>query len=279
MSKRWNNIAGFSVIALLFVLAVVFAVNYRHISAGLEEGALDVLESAFPSDYGPFRELTSVWVSTPPTLDGVMEEGEWDSAATVEIDATDTTRPGVATSDSNTLDRQQTRGIIPYSSNHATVYFMNDADYIYVAVDVTDDFLDFGAGTDDISKRDGIEILVSEDPYQKRSEEDSHTHILIILGNGEKFAPDLGYGEPAAAVKSDGSGYVVEVRWDSANFADTIGFDVAVNDSDDPNTEKRHAHYCWNGTRYNVWKDEHDWGLVHIDQEPADAVSAPENLD
>jgi len=255
----------------ILIILVLVIVNHEEISAGLEEGVLNVLEAAFPPDFGPVQELESGWAVVAPTLDGILSDGEWAGAAVVEIDATDKSRPGVASGNSNTVNLRETRGIIPYSSNHATVYFMNDANNIYVAVDVTDDILDFAADRDDtIWQKDSVEIRVDGNFSRRWSKEDNRFGgSPIILGDGKRVRNAGPYIESAAAAKPDGSGYVVEVRWDSKDFAETIGFDVAINDSDDPKIGNRHAQYYWNGREDGGWTNEREWGVVHLAGETA----------
>ncbi len=231
---------------------------------------LGVSLSEPPIDHGPHQELQSRWAETPPEIDGVLSAGEWTGAATVAIDATDRKRPGVASRDSDTYKYRQTGGMIPYESNHATVYVMNDADSLYVAVDVTDDVLDFAEIHGQVWRCDSAEVRLDGNLSRKRHKERNRFgRSIIVRGFGDKATDDLNleFVDWAASVKEDQSGYVIELRFDAEEFNKDIGFDVAINDSDDPNIHRRHAQYYWNGTRDSGYQDEREWGVVHLASE------------
>ena len=240
---------------------------------------LGVSLSEPPVDHGPRQELTSRWAESPPTIDGVLGRGEWERAASVKIDATDKRRPGVASGDSDTYNRGRTGGVLPYESNHAVLYVMNDTASLYVAVDVTDDVLDFSTSEGDLWRNDSVEIRVDGNLSRKRNKEHNRFgRSAIILGNGTKINDDLNveFMDWAAQVKEDGSGYVVEARFDSEGFHDSIGFDVAINESDDSRIRQRHAQYYWNGTRDRGYLDEREWGVVHLASKE-DGANSPES--
>lgn len=260
------------VLLVLVTLAAVVVMNGERIGKVFDGVALDVFEAVEPHDFGPVQELNSRWAAAPPTLDGVLSPGEWAAAAAVDIDGTDKKRPGVASGDSSTHDRRTTRGLLSYDSSHATFYLMNDENRIYVAVDVTDDVLDFETKSDQIWAKDSVEIRVDGN-FSRHffKEEDRFGHSPIMLGNGEKTRVVEEYVRTAAAEKPDGSGYVVELSWDSTDFKETIGFDVAISESDDPDIWNRNGQYYWNGTRDGAWRDEREWGIVHLATEAVGA--------
>jgi len=61
---------------------------------------------------GHSGDVLSAWTATPPTIDGVMATGEWDAAASAEFTIV---------------------------HNPATIYVMNDANNLYIAIKIQDD--------------------------------------------------------------------------------------------------------------------------------------------
>ncbi|HOL93572.1 MAG TPA: sugar-binding protein, partial [bacterium] len=92
-------------------------------------------------------------------------------------------------------------------------------------------------------------------------------HSIIIRGDGGAVgsapAGDLASG---AAVKPDGSGWIVEFRQSIAGFAPVIGFDLAINDRDTPGQDNRDGQYRWNGEVDAGWDDETQWGELTLAQ-------------
>lgn len=219
-------------------------------------------------DFGPVQELQSKWTNTPPTLDGKISPEEWDHAVSVDIDATDKTRPGVASGDSNTVDQEKTGGIYPYESNHATFSVMNDGKYLYVLIVCTDDLLDFATGGGVAFRNDGCEVLVDGNFSRLAKKENNRFGgIAVIRGDGgaaELNGKVLAKSEFGASPKKDKQGWIVEMRWEITDFEDTIGFDIVINDSDDPNILDRHAQYFWNSFKDDTYIDERQWGILHL---------------
>lgn len=228
---------------------------------------------AAETDFGEAQTLSSPWAKMAPTLDGVLSPLEWDEAAKVEIDGSDKTRPGVASGDSNTVNQEKTGGILPKTSNYATFYVKNDDKYLYVAIDCTDDILDFATKGGEAYLNDGCEVLVDGNYSRLEKKEDTRFGgIAVIRGDGgraELNGADISPLNFSGRAKEDGTGWVAELRWDKTDFAETIGFDVIINDSDDPKIEKRHGQYFWNSTKDITWQDEREWGTVKLAKTPA----------
>lgn len=211
--------------------------------------------------------LDAGWAETPPTLDGQLSEGEWDTAMVVGFDGSDGIRPGVTGPDSGTIGGDGA-GFQDPSDSSAVIYVMNDADNLYIAVDATDDVLDFSLS--DLWRNDSVEIRIDGNFSRLTAKEgDMFGHSTIVLGNGEgtASAPE-GDWESAASVKPDDSGWIVEYRTSTEGFESTIGFDVAINDSDDPNNDSRDGQYRWNGAVDGGWNDETQWGTLTLATEP-----------
>lgn len=191
-----------------------------------------------------------------------MGQGEWDHAVVVAFDGTDRVRPGVASSHKDSIRDRKTSGLVSFSSNHAVLYLMNDESRVYAAIDVTDDVLDFGEG--DVAKRDSVEVFLSDAERQTARFHGKPRYFLLILGDGRATVGDLPAGAYAAAVKSDSSGYIVEMVWESPSEDKVISFDVGINDSDDPTNESERNQYFWNGTHDSLLSEGRECGRVHL---------------
>ncbi len=213
---------------------------------------------------GPTQRVAAGLASAPPALDGSLDEGEWADAAVLKFDSSDAVRPGVVGPDSNTIGGPNGDGFQLYEDNHAVVYVMNDVDNLYVAVDVTDDVLDFSLS--DVWRNDAVEIRVDGNFSRSTPKEgDIWGHSMVIRGDGGAVAsaPD-GDVESAGAAKPDGSGWIVEFRQSIAGFEPVIGFDLAIDDSDDPGSNDRDTQYRWNGDVDGGWNDETQWGELEL---------------
>jgi cellulose/xylan binding protein with CBM9 domain len=230
-------------------------------SPDVKEVVHDVVDTIEPLDMGPALELTSKWTSTTPDLDGVLGEGEWDRAVMTQFDGTDRVRPGVASSQKDSIRNRETSGVIPYSSSHATLHVMNDEFTVYAAVDVTDDVLDFGEG--DIAKRDSVEFHLVDSVQETTRIHSKPSHFLLVRGDGVAAVGSLPEGEYAATVKPDRSGYIMEIAW-KRHARDSIGFDVGVNDGDHPSSEGSRRQYYWNGTHDSAVSEGREFGAIRL---------------
>ena len=270
-----SNLSGSKVALAILVgvaaLAVVL-VGYREpIRTALEklwqvrevrEFSHDALDTVDPLTMGPTIEVKAGWTFTEPDLDGVLDEGEWDQAAMVGFDGADRIRPGVASSHKDSIRDRGRSGLIPHTSNHAVLYLMNDEIRMYVAIDVTDDVLDFGEG--DVAKRDSVEIALCDAGLQTERLHGKPRHFFLFLGDGRVFVGGLPGGEYAATVKPDFSGYVVELAFKPPSEDDVIGFDIGINDSDDPANEDGSNQYFWNGTHDSLLSEGRECGRVYL---------------
>jgi len=125
------------------------------------------------------------WTDVPPTIDGIIEDGEWDDAYVVMIDY----YPDP-----------------PHRNDTIYIYFMNDADYLYIAVDLLPD------NTTDAG--DFCALLFDEDDNDL----------------WENFLPD---NEAWYMVNVyNYSGDLMPEGWGSKPFLWAYGFDVSPNDED-----------------------------------------------
>ncbi len=225
---------------------------------------------ATPTPVEEALQISSVWATSPPVLDGLISSGEWDNTTTLEFDGSDGIRPGIASPDSNIIGGPNGDGFQTAEDSRATVHIMNDGTYFYVAIDVDDDILDFSQAT--IWRNDAVEIRIDGN-YSRLSQLENNIFGFnaIVRGDGGavgNFTPGLGI-DSAARAKSDSSGWIVEFRCTLADFSRTIGFDIAIDDSDDPNQTARDSHYRWHGRNDSSSRDEGQWGIVVLADNPA----------
>ena len=275
MSSDNRNRTLLGCLSVVVVFSIAIAANYESISKGwqklygldeVRELTYDVVAATAPLEIGPTQELESTWARTRPVLDGVLTHGEWNSVSSVEFDGTDKIRPGIAIGVRDSAEDRETSGTNSYSSSHAALYVMNDENHIYVAMDVHDDRLDFADG--DVAKRDSVELFVRERLSQEQGNGGGVEHFLLILGDGKRAVGGLPGGAFATSPRPDGTGYAVEIRWTRTDSDTKIGFDVGINDSDDPAGGERRNQYYWNGTRDGLLGDEREWGLVRLADAP-----------
>lgn len=234
--------------------------------------ALLVFGLAF-SSFAQEQTITAGWVSTPPTLDGVLSPGEWDGATMISFDSTDRVRPGISYTDAEVIGGPNGDGLQSYEDSHVNVYVMNDADNLYIAVDAIDDILDFsnvgGTSTQDF-RSDSAQIRVDGNFSRSNPKENSHFGFNTnVMGDSGRLSSEQGDVEASGAAKPDGSGWIVEFRSSTEGFEPEVGFDVAINDSDDPNESLRDAQYAWNGESDAGWNDETYWGSLILATEPS----------
>ena len=219
--------------------------------------------------FGQEQTMTAGWASTAPALDGTLGDGEWTEAARINFDGTDAIRPGAVGPDSETIGGPNGDGFQSAEDSSVVVYVMNDGANLYVAIDATDDILDFSLG--DVWRNDGVEIRVDGNFSRSSSKEgDMFGYCPCIRGDGGATAsfPSGGDMESAAAAKPDGSGWIVEFRSSTAGYEPMVGFDIAIDDSDDPNSQSRDSQYRWNGDVDAGWNDETQWGALILATEP-----------
>jgi len=212
------------------------------------------------------QTLVAGFATKAPVLDGKLDAGEWKEAARINFDGSDAIRPGVTGPDSNTIGGPNKDGFQSAEDSSVIVYVMNDANNLYIAVDATDDVLDFSMT--DVWRNDSVEIRVDGNFSRRTAKEGTiWGHSIIIRGDGGAVgsapAGDLASG---AAVKPDGTGWIVEFRQSIAGFAPVIGFDLAINDRDTPGQDNRDGQYRWNGEVDAGWDDETQWGELTLAQ-------------
>lgn len=135
-------------------------------------------------------EIDSVWASTPPTLDGVINEGEWDESAMTNIDFFPDP---------------------PHRNDTIYIYFMNDAEWLYIGVDLLPD------------------NTTDEGDYVGAFFDEDNNGVFNL------YAPQLEdyYAYGIANMSDDDDEYLVPMLLESSNgFMYSADFDTSVNDDD-----------------------------------------------
>ncbi|MBD3266988.1 hypothetical protein GF373_09990 [bacterium] len=227
--------------------------------------ALCVAMPLFAQDNGNEQYLNAGFASAAPTLDGELADGEWSDAAVISWDATDRVRPGISSTDINPVGGPNGDGVQTYEDSHAVAYIMNDAEFLYVAIDVTDDILVFDNVTSGSYKNDGAEIRIDGNYSRLTTKEgDNMGFSTNIMGDNTNASNVQDGAEVIASTKADGSGFYVEFKTPIAGFEPMIGFEIAINDSDDANEEQRDTQYRWNSPTDPSWQDESQWGNLTL---------------
>ena len=224
-----------------------------------------ILGLAVCSAYAQEQTLVSGWASKAPVLDGKLDAGEWKEAARINFDGSDAIRPGVVGPDSGTIGGPNKDGFQPAQDSSVIIYVMNDASNLYVAIDATDDILMFDKA--DVWRNDSAEIRVDGNFSRKSVQEGTALgYDVCVRGDGRAVAnaPSGADLETKAAVKADGTGWIVELRQGTAGFAAKIGFDVAIDDRDTPDQDSRDDQYRWNGATDVAYQDESMWGILTL---------------
>lgn len=234
--------------------------------------------AAFAHDPQP---LISPFTNSPPVIDGDL--ADWDQAKFIEV----TPATGVFDGESATTDDPA-----DLSFSFAVT---NDAEYLYVAMAITDDILVLDTNPDPTDKQarawmdDCVEIFLDGDHSHSPHARDS-TGVefktggeFSIVANGAVTSRESGvplkngdpdywisaasYGPaPAAAYQapwdSEQRGFVIEARFHyrimGVYAGDTIGFTLSAHDDDDGGD--RDAGLYWKGVGLHSWKDEAGWG-------------------
>jgi len=129
----------------------------------------------------------SAWTSNPPTVDGVLSLGEWDNAATVEF---------------------VIKYLVGEPTTNGTLYVMNNADNLYLAVKIEDDNLNIGDVLDfhfdndnDGIREDGDDVLGFDVNYGFY---DSFWRTDFGLHGHMEDSVDGGTSDGASAASGDG---------------------------------------------------------------------------
>lgn len=227
-------------------------------------------------------------------LDGILGPGEYDGANSYSFDhdtAAGNTAPGVHISGTT----------YPADRENLTFHVFHDAQYIYVAVDVTDPDLSFEYPDRNFWNADSPELYLDGNMSRSNSIEGNRFGCqLTVVGDGRlaasnnKYFPEMldapGGGkymengrdsedEPiywacGAKVKDDQSGFIVEYRVDKQQILDpaersTIGFELMMNSGDSSNPGVRTGKWGWHssdadGVPYEAYNNESGWTLLEL---------------
>ncbi|MBN2329536.1 MAG: hypothetical protein JXR73_20510 [Candidatus Omnitrophica bacterium] len=233
--------------------------------------------------YPVFFEIP--FVDQVVTLDGVLEEGEYEGAYTETFDHADKTPPGVHWSpDGAEVDAEL---------ENATFHIFHNNDYIFVAIDVVDKIgLDFESGLPDIWKNDSTELHFDGNLSRSNPKDNNaYGFQAVVLGSGELVGgndgpamvelPNGGYASTngaywnaGAKVKDTEDGYIVEYAIDKSKILDpvdrtVIGFEILMNSGAGTGDRTGKWGY-WNTslgadeTDAEHWDNEQGWAIVEL---------------
>jgi cellulose/xylan binding protein with CBM9 domain len=246
------------------------------------------------SQYVKDTLVEAPFLSNTVTLDGIISDAEYDGANvyTFDHDASDgNTAPGVHIS-----------GVeYPADVENISFYVFHDAEYLFVALDVTDPSLSFEYSDASFWNADSTEIYLDGNLSRSESIEGNYSGCqLTVVGDGRiassnnKYFPEMldaqgggkymedgrdGENEPiywavGVKAKDDASGFVVEYRIIKDQILDPvsrtqIGFDIMMNSSDADNPGVRTGKWGWhssepNGNVFEPYNNESGWTLLDL---------------
>jgi hypothetical protein len=221
------------------------------IDGGLDGGDEDS-DSASHSDGDTdidIEPLTISSIATPPTINGTLDDGEWN------------------------LDTPITKLAQGTSGNTAQFGAVWDPQSLYVAIMVEDEDLCVGTETDTYNY-DSIEVYLDADDSKGDTYDSRDAQIIIKYVDIDYVQYGINtqlYPSVVARGAAVDGGYVVELSIPWADLGITpqegvsIGFDVGINDDDPPCTNSgaptRDAELRWAGTADN-YQDTGAFGIL-----------------
>ena len=227
--------------------------------------------------------LVSTFTMQPPAIDGDL--AVWDQSAFIQVTPTNGVLDGESSSIQDPADFSFMFGV------------RNDAEYLYVAVAITDDILVLDTNLDPNAKAarawmdDAVEIFLDGDHSHSRDARDAAGQEyktggeFSIVANGAVTSKMSGvplkngdprywtsaasYGAPPGAAYQapwdhETKVFMVEARFNYRILGEDIGpgsiigFTVSAHDDDDGGG--RDTALYWQGISPSCWKDESGWG-------------------
>jgi len=210
----------------------------------------------------PRRATTAYFVATPPVIDGILGSGEWPASSSQRF-----------YSWLGTIDSP--------ADFSATFNVVHDANFIYVAVTVTDD--DIGSATvpQNWWQDDAVEIFVDDNHSQNLGSVDQTVGHIGQVGvnwnvtahGGANSLTGPGPTDQWNAVPSlpSPTNYVIEffIRKSAAGLptsGTTVGFNVQLQDRD--SSVPQQARLWWFGAiDPDPWDNEYGWGNLILSSE------------
>lgn len=190
------------------------------------------------------------------SIDGVISTDEWDQAAIYFMDGADKAAPGIVVEGSKA-------GLADTS---ATIYVQHDADYLYLAVIVSDDTVVSRAGY--VWEADCVELFLDHD-NSDTNKTGLKRYQFDVSANGDTIAtsivPDNSWD---AAASARAGGYAVEYRLSKSALGlatgQAYGFDIAVSDVE-PYAGAIQTRY-WLFSNIEASTDETRWGDLYLEE-------------
>jgi hypothetical protein len=207
-------------------------------------------------------ELEAPMVTSPPAIDGTIDESEWKYAVATEV-----------TPKTGSWDFGKTE--VSY-----VFYVMYDEDYLYVAARLTDDDIQIDTAAEgsiggNTWQDDSIEIFVDGnhnhalDAFDAAETPFGGQHV-ITANNAVRFTDGVkSFGDDtdddfyAVADIKDDNHWEMEARmrlelFGSPKQGDVVGFDISTNDDDGGGEEE--AALFWTGEPPDIYSHEAAWG-------------------
>ena len=173
-------------------------------------------------DGGGASALEAPFTSQPVTVDGTMSPGEWQDAYSYSEDASDLVPPGVVVQGSTTGP----------SDTSASIHLKHDSNYVYIAVEVTDDTIVPSAPN--MWDADVVEIFLDHDNSRTGNIGFNRMQFNVNAGGSVAEGGAVPPGSWNGAASSHANGFVVEYRIlkSALGLAETgtYGFDIAISD-------------------------------------------------
>lgn len=200
----------------------------------------------------PAGPMTAPYTASAVTIDGTLGTNEWTDANSYPMDAADTTAPGVVVEGGST-------GAADAS---AKVYVKQDATYLYVAVEVTDDNVVQTAA--DAWDADSVELFLDADNSDTAGIGLDRLQFDIAAGGAAVATAGVPAGSWISAAALRSGGYAVEYRLSKSALglgAGTYGLDVHVHDME-PGAASLETGYWYYSAGPSPESDESQWGDI-----------------
>jgi len=214
-------------------------------------------------------QIIAPFSAVPVEVDGVADDSEWGDAADYVFNANDTQAPGVVVEGE----------AAELADSSAVIRVKYDADYVYVAVEVTDDQVVGQAAN--VWDADCVELFLDHD-NSRMTNVGIGRHQFDISAGGQTLATDIvPSGSWTGSGRTNSNGYTVEYRLSrqalGLDLDGVYGFDLAISDVE-PSEGIVETRY-WYFSTIEAASDESSWGsiiLQSVSNEPP-SVEAPED--
>ncbi|MBK8267390.1 MAG: PKD domain-containing protein [Planctomycetes bacterium] len=199
----------------------------------------------------PAGPMTAPFSPTSATINGILAAGEWTDANSYSMDAANQVAPGVVIEGTTTTSTDAS----------AVIYVKQDSNFVYVAVDVTDDSVVNSAA--DVWDADSVELFLDANNSNTVDIGSERLQFDVNAGGGTAATSGVPSGSWNGAGATRSGGYVVEFRLSKSALgltsSQTYGFDVHVHDVE-PSAGTLQTGYWYFSAGPSPESDESQWG-------------------